>query len=831
MNKIYTLFIALSLLVVHNMFSQGPWTFTDSNDGWTTSGSVAILTTSDRYSILDVNGAASPLFTRTDANVDGTTNIYAVIRIKNNTSNTLMRFIYNTTGTNRFVDSQISANDTNFKTYYVKVDANADWNTNPVNTITIQFKADHTNPATGAIDDGLGNFYIDHFEIVAAPINRADFSFDNPNDPGGMVVGGGALLTQNSTTGVYELDTNEKAFPSINLTNTFQVDGTNNKFVAITFDSHTATNLNEVSFVAQGPTNQFRQITVAPNTPGETQTIIYNLSAVTSWSGNETAFFVQFRYKVATTTTPFPDGQAVRIHRILFFNSQWTGATDSDWNTASNWSSGSVPTADDVVHIRSGLTNNPVISATTGAEIKDLIVQGTLTIENGGSLIVNGTSTGIGNITYNRTLDFVAGNANGWHLIASPLAEQMYNDAFATANNLATSGSRRGLAYYNDALAPSSKYTYLLSDDTNSSSFNSGVYAGSGIGYSAKRASTGTVAFTGKINTNHVNGVSVSTSGNGFNLLGVPYTSYISSQTFLDENSNLDQTQIWVWKQGVTDGNFIALTSKGDNFILAPGQGFFVKATSGSTVNFSEANQKANTDTFQKSSKTEVKLLVTDQETNRFAKLYFVNNVTKGFDAGWEGETFGGIENSFEVFSHLVEDNLGKTYQVQSLPLSEIQDITVPIGVKAEAGKEITFTTENINLPDGIHIFLEDRLNNTFTQLDIVNSEYKVTLTEALNGTGRFYLHTKNSSILNTDSILIDNVSIYKLDNNILRIAGLERGNANIKIFNTLGKNVFSTSFEASNINDIPLTKISTGVYIVNIETAKGNLNKKIVLE
>jgi hypothetical protein len=528
------------------------------------------------------------------------------------------------------------------------------------------------------------------------------------------------------------------------------------------------------------------------------------------------------------------NGTPGTLEYLVYSGGAWVNTTAMDATTAAKDAyiyddyTVSANAAANNIGINTGKTLT--VNSSIGLDIDgNLTVNGNMSINSGGSLIVDGTSTG--NVTYNRTLDFVSGNANGWHLISSPVAAQTYNNDYAETNGLATSGTKRGLAFYNDALASGSKYTYLLSDDSNTSSFNTGVYSGSGIGYSAKRASTtGTVAFTGTINTDDVNDVAVSTSGDGFNLLGVPYTSYISSQTFLTDNSNLEQTQIWVWEQGVTGGNFIAMTAKADNFILAPGQGFFVKAASGTTVNFAETNQTANADTFLKSSRTEVKLLINDGESNRFAKVYFLNNVTKGFDSGYEGETFGGIKNSLDLFSQLVEGNQGKKYQVQSLPKSDLESMVIPIGVIADAGKEITFTADALNVPSGLKVFLEDRQTNTFTRLDEANSEYKIMLTETLNGVGRFYMHT-TASVLSTEDIILNSVRIFKTDSSTLKITGLPKGKTSFYLYNILGKEMMTTIFTSNGNKEISLSKLASGIYLAKIQTEKGAISKKIILE
>lgn len=497
------------------------------------------------------------------------------------------------------------------------------------------------------------------------------------------------------------------------------------------------------------------------------------------------------------------------------------GSTDSDWGTAGNWS-GTVPTATDNVTL---LSDSPalVIGATTGAVCNDLSVNGSssLTINAGGSLIVSGSSTG--NVTYNRTLTFVSGNTAGWHLISSPVAGETFDNSFATDNSLATSSTRRGLAYYNDANSAGSKYVYLESDDSNASAFSSGTYSGSGVGYIAKRSATGTVAFTGTINTADVGSVSVSNSGNGFNLIGNPYTSYISSQTFLGANSNLEAT-IWTWTEG---SGFTARTS-GENFIVAPGQGFFVDATSSGTVTFAESNQSSGTDNFQKTAKTQVNLSINNGSKTRGAKVYYLSNATDGLDYGYEGKIFGGYSEDLAIYTHLLSGSVGDDYQVQSLPNSNLEDMVIPVGVNATAGKEITISAEALNLPQGLKVFLEDRSNGSFTELTASN--FTTTLKSDLNGIGRFYLHTK-SSALSTENVELSGVSIYTLDRSTLRLAGLSQGNAKVKLYNILGKQMLNASFETTGVSDVKLPSLSTGIYIVQLETENGKLNKKIALD
>ena len=491
----------------------------------------------------------------------------------------------------------------------------------------------------------------------------------------------------------------------------------------------------------------------------------------------------------------------------------WDGSTDSDLTEPANWDTKAAPvTTTNNLVIPSGLTNYPTATAA--------LTVNSLTLESGSSFITNSTVTG--NVTYKRNLSFASGNLEGWHLVGSPVSGQTYNDGYVTANSIASgSGSNRGIATYDNSVA-SNNWTYLQS--TGSGTF------GNGAGYSIKTSATTDVSFTGTLNTDNVaKGITIG-AGTAFNLISNPFTSFINSATFLTTNSSkLVSETIWVWNP--TTKNHDAKVT-GDAFKVAPGQGFFVSCGTAGDVTFNEAIQShQGTDTFLKSSpKPEVQLNITDGDLNRYAKIYYNENATTSFDNGYDGATFTGVANKLDVFTQLLANNQGKNYQVQSLPNSDLASMVIPVGLKSEAGKEITFTAEALNLPDGIKVFLEDRLTNVFTRLDETNSDYKIALTEALNGVGRFYLHT-NTSVLSTDNIELENVSIYKTANSILRIAGLKQVTATVKLFNILGKQVMNSSFKTNGVKDISLPKLATGVYIVQLITESGKLNKKIILE
>ncbi len=81
----------------------------------------------------------------------------------------------------------------------------------------------------------------------------------------------------------------------------------------------------------------------------------------------------------------------------------WTGASDTDWNNAGNWSCTYVPTIASLVQIPD-VTNKPIISSGAIASVNDL------TIDSGSSLTVSGNTLQIaGTITNNGTFTATAG--------------------------------------------------------------------------------------------------------------------------------------------------------------------------------------------------------------------------------------------------------------------------------------------------------------------------------------------------------------------------------------------------------------------------------------
>ena len=500
--------------------------------------------------------------------------------------------------------------------------------------------------------------------------------------------------------------------------------------------------------------------------------------------------------------------------------------SDGDWNTAGTWFGGIIPGIADKPFINHNVTaasaiNVDEIIVEEGKSISttaDITVATDMTLLSSSSFKTTAAFTG--NVEYRRKVTANADNEKGWHLIAAPVNGQSFSKTWADNNSLATSGTKRGFAPYNNGIS-SNNWSYYTDANTDA--------LANGLGYSIKRSTAGEIIYKGTLNNANVTPNVTIGAGTAFNLLGNPFAGYYNSGALLINNSTNLESDIWVWDSAM---EMYSVKPSGMNFKVAPGQGFFVKAKNNMVpVTFDTDDISVNeTNTFAKGiSKPEIDLLVTDGNLNRYAKIMFTNKATAGYDAGYDGETFGGIPSSFDLFSQLLEDNNSKKYQIQALPNSDLEDMIIPIGIIADANKEIVFSAKSLNLPSYLKVFLEDKETNTIVELNETDKIYKVTLTSKVNGIGRFYLHAK-SSALNVDTNSIESVKIFTA-NNSLNIVGLPQGTANVKLFNILGKQIMQTSVTELTAKNIILPNLSTGIYIVQLETDAGKLNKKITLK
>ena len=439
-------------------------------------------------------------------------------------------------------------------------------------------------------------------------------------------------------------------------------------------------------------------------------------------------------------------------------------------------------------------------------------IEGNVIITQGGSLIATeGSITGA--ITYKRTLP-----TTNWYLISSPVTGQD-KDEFVAASNLAVdSGTNLGFCNYDNSLA---NWNFYQSGASGTGDFVSGE------GHSVKLNVAGEVVFTGDFNNADAS-IAVTAGTNGLNLIGNPYLASVSVFEMLTQTDNLNllsERTVWLWDE--SESLYVAKNLTED-LEVAPGQGFFVNVASSGNFIITESMQSHAEDTFQRGeTSSKVALSISNGEAIKRASVFYIDGATTGFDNGYDSSIFEDLPAEFSLYTRAVANENGRNLGIQSLPKGDYQNIIVPVGIRAASKSTLAFSASSQNLTEGTYVYLEDRVTNSFTRID--NNTYNVSLSSTLDGVGRFYMHTISSSLGN-DNLTFSGVKIFSLDNRTLRVLGVEQ-QAKLKLYSILGAEVLKTNFIGTGANNLALPYLKTGIYILELDTNKGVLNKKIIIE
>jgi hypothetical protein len=455
---------------------------------------------------------------------------------------------------------------------------------------------------------------------------------------------------------------------------------------------------------------------------------------------------------------------------------------------------------------------------------------------NSGSLIVKGEAEG--NITYNRHIP-----TNNFHFVSAPVKTQDIG-AFVSnnANDIQLSASGKySIAKYENTNPSGKRWEYYTEASGTLAASSAGNFI-QGKGYSILRGEAGIYSFNGEMSTEYVALAIPASTEHRWSVVGNPYTSFLplnngsnADNNILKQNlENLEPSKaaLYFW-----DGaSYKPINHAHEAFYLPPGQAFMVHPKSDYTVfEFPKDLQTIQTKTRAtfKKKKAVPQIIISLQsgdETKETVLKYF-ENTTTGLDIGYDAGAFTDVIPPFAIYTHLVTDSEGINYSLQCLPNTNYEASIVPLSIASAANKTLNFSVLTLNLPLGLNVFLEDRDNNTFT--DISTTSHQVTLTNSLEGIGRFYLHTAESVLAIEEEQAMNSFNMYKTSNTNLRISGLQQNiNAVVKIYTLIGEEVLSLSFKVIGLNDIKLpSNLASGVYLVQLATSGRRQIKKLIIE
>ncbi|CAL2094385.1 conserved exported hypothetical protein [Tenacibaculum sp. 190524A05c] len=533
---------------------------------------------------------------------------------------------------------------------------------------------------------------------------------------------------------------------------------------------------------------------------------------------------------------------------------RWDGSTSAAWNLATNFEDDVTPLATDN-YVIPNVTTSPNIASGVVAQMNSLIVEASSSLsisedggaviennfDNSGTITITSTAATSGTLvvkgTANGTITYERGGllANKWSIVTAPVSGQSIKEfAENAANNIrvnpTVTPNRIAIGYYDDSKPAGSKWTYYTTDDiiTNALTFEKGR------SYIVSRATDGAVTFTGTLETNNV---TKTVGASQWNAVGNPYTAYLPANGnggdnfIMDNISKFHPVNVGVYVWDSAQNKYVPNSLVGSAKSIAPGQGFFVRTTTGVTdVLFKESLRSAQSvgGVFNRGTtpNPSIELTVASNGVQVNTKVTYNSEATLGLDPGYDLGNFDGA--SLDVYTHLIDGTSRQNFVQQTLPKENIEEYIIPVGLKANAGTEIEFSAKSVSLPNGIEVYLEDKLTNEFIKLE-ESMSYTVSLSEKQNGTGRFYLHAK-SSTLTIPTLTLDNIRIYNTTSELV-VEGIQDMDFDMTMYNALGSKIFEGNYQGNGNNRIELPQVETGVYIVKIATEVGVKDKKIIIK
>ena len=181
------------------------------------------------------------------------------------------------------------------------------------------------------------------------------------------------------------------------------------------------------------------------------------------------------------------------------------------------------------------------------------------------------------------------------------------------------------------------------------------------------------------------------------------------------------------------------------------------------------------------------------------------------------------------MYSHLIQDNTGDAFALQTIHSSAFSNVTIPLGLHSNQGEQVTFSIYDSTLPANVNVYLDDTVANTSTLLN--SSDYIISLTNVESGTGRFFLRTTENALSSIENNL-DKLNVFVLNSSKeLIVNGSIEKNTILDLYDIQGRLVFNLLLDYALLqNRIDVSSLSKGIYVVNIQNNSQQKTQKVII-
>ncbi|WP_141384574.1 LamG-like jellyroll fold domain-containing protein, partial [Flavobacterium flevense] len=270
-------------------------------------------------------------------------------------------------------------------------------------------------------------------------------------------------------------------------------------------------------------------------------------------------------------------------------------------------------------------------------------------------------------------------------------------------------------------------------------------------------------------------------------------------------------------------------TVQGGTFTFKNSQRAFVRETSGNSIFMKVANDKnsfAARETLDKRMK--IRLGFDSAIGNHRQILVGTDpNTTNKFDLGYDAKMIEIKGN--DIYWEL--ENLPLI--IQGIPNFDTEQI-IPFGVKITDEGKATIKIDALeNVPNSLDIYIYDSTTKSYYDLRKDNFEISLTAGEYNNRFSLQFVNKTNS--INETNVENGIICYYTNENKMLNIKNYlyDTNIESVSLFNINRQKIGSWKIttEEQSFLQIPINNVSTAVYIVLIETNKGEFSQKIIIK
>jgi uncharacterized protein YjdB len=371
---------------------------------------------------------------------------------------------------------------------------------------------------------------------------------------------------------------------------------------------------------------------------------------------------------------------------------------------------------------------------------------------------------------------------------------------------------------------------------------------GEGLTSAAYTPSATTIRMRGTVNTGDQTivmrkgtGVDTATglATQDFNFLSNPYPSPVDIGTVLKnayDAGAIRGSSFWVWDPYLgTNGQSVAVPIDGTPYYLPANAAFIVRINNDSaTLSFTESHKAATASAnLMRTMSDYLTLKIYDESYHPWdvMNVKFSNTASNSEDMQDAVKQAGVADLDFYSVS---EKNTKLSVDARPFKAGKV----VPLGIKSNYAQEFIIRAENVAIPEGGKVYLQDKFLNKRVEL-VAGTEYRfeVTANEKTQGEKRFELQMDPTEVVaEVASAKALTVSVSPNPaTDVVAVNYTTAGNSevNVSVMNVAGEVIMNRDFGAQKAGKINMTvkDLPSGVYLITVKSGAETSTQRLIKE